>query len=137
MLRAIVTIGLLLSINSYAYNPLDLEKLKRTNSCVECDLSGANLSGMKFTKSNLSGSVFYGANLSQANFSGANLSDSDLYMTNLSEANLEHANLANADMRLSNLGGANLYGANLYGASLSKSPEAADSILRARNYKRP
>ena len=53
MIRGMMIAGLLLAVNSFAYDPLDLETLKRTNSCVECDLSGANLSGMKFKKANL------------------------------------------------------------------------------------
>ena len=61
-------------------NPEDLEKLKETNECPECDLSGANL---KF------------ANLEWAN---------------LKEANLEGANLRHANLRGGNLLGANLKG---------------------------
>ena len=30
-----------------AFDPLDVEKLKTTNSCPECDLTGANLSGVR------------------------------------------------------------------------------------------
>ena len=44
-------------------NPEDLKKLKETNECPECDLSGANLKG--------------------ANLQGANLEDADLKEANL------------------------------------------------------
>ena len=41
-----------------AYDPADLQKLKDTNECVACDLSGADLNG-----ANLNGADLGGANL--------------------------------------------------------------------------
>ena len=137
MLKAITVAASLLCINSFAYDPTDLEQLKRTNNCIECDLSGANLVGMKLIKANLSGSLLYGANLAKVDFAGANLDNADLYTANLGEANLEYANLSNSDLRRANLGGANLYGANLYGTVISTPRNESDTLLRAKNYKRP
>ena len=34
-------------------NPEDLEKLKETNQCPKCDLSGADLEGANLRKANL------------------------------------------------------------------------------------
>jgi Pentapeptide repeats (8 copies) len=75
-----------------AANSDHIRRLLDTNTCPNCDLSGANLSG--------------------ANLSGANLTNA-----NLRSANLSNANLSGADLRGANLDGANLNGANLRDAT--------------------
>jgi uncharacterized protein YjbI with pentapeptide repeats len=49
---------------AWAFNEADLQKLKSTNKCVNCDLSGADLTQLK---------ALSGADLSNANLVGANL----------------------------------------------------------------
>jgi len=74
-----------------------------------CDLSGADLRGVKL----------YRADLSGADLSGANLYRQNLYGADLSGANLDRADLSGAYLTLADLSGANLSGANLSGAKLS------------------
>ena len=58
----------LFSAQTGAFDEGDLKKLKATNACVKCDLSGTNLSGENLK----------GANLFRANLTRANLTDADL-----------------------------------------------------------
>ena len=45
----------------YGADPADLQKLKDTNKCVECDLSGADLLEANLEGANLSGAFMKGA----------------------------------------------------------------------------
>ena len=57
---------LLILINSsisYGFDNSDLEKLKATGSCKNCDLTGVNLEGAYLDQVNLSYSNLSGANL--------------------------------------------------------------------------
>lgn len=53
-----------------AFNPADVERLKATSECPNCDLSGANLS-----EANLSGAYLGEANLDDAILSGTSWTD--------------------------------------------------------------
>jgi uncharacterized protein YjbI with pentapeptide repeats len=90
--------GVCLSSNykkcAFAVDPADLQKLKDTNKCVECDLSGADL-----MEANLSGADLSGAKLMSADLRDADLRGSDLIDANLEGAILESANLRGAAMR--------------------------------------
>jgi uncharacterized protein YjbI with pentapeptide repeats len=77
----------------YAFNLDDLAKIKNTNICVVCDLSGADLSGLDLQMANLSGSNLSGSNLSGANLSNAWLTDANLSNANLSKTNLSGVTL--------------------------------------------
>ena len=66
-----------------AYNDADVAKLKATNTCEKCDLSGSD---------------FRGANLRQARLAGANLSNADLRQADLTGADLSAAVLTNANL---------------------------------------
>ena len=125
---------------SFGYDQKDLDKLKKYNSCIHCDLAGANLYGMNLVSANLSSAnLSYAnlscANLSGANLSGANLSDANLNLTNLTNTDLsgvnfrgasisytklKGANFANADLENSYLEGTNFKGVNLCGANLKQ-----------------
>ena len=72
---------LLVASNGWAYNETDLAKLKATNTCEGCDLSGANLGEVNLG----------GANLTGANLSNANLKNTDFTTTNLKNAKLDGA----------------------------------------------
>jgi hypothetical protein len=78
---------------SFGYAEADLERLKRTGSCVACDLSGADL---------------YEADLFQADLSRANLRDADLTAADLTLAKLTGADLRDAIFEETNLSGADL-----------------------------
>ncbi len=54
-----------------AFNPDDLQKLKDTNSCVQCNLQGANLQGVNLQDANLQDADLRGANLRDARLIGA------------------------------------------------------------------
>jgi uncharacterized protein YjbI with pentapeptide repeats len=71
----------------------NVDKLKKTNVCVECDLSGADLG-----EANLTGADLTEANLTNADLTGANLGWANLTDANLGEANLTGANLTNANL---------------------------------------
>ena len=92
----------------------DLDKLKKTNVCVECDLSGANLGGANLGGADLYATNLYDANLRMANLTGANLRGANLRKANLTEANLTEANLYGSDLHGANFDG--VIGADFTGA---------------------
>jgi hypothetical protein len=99
----------------------NIDDLILTNSCVGCDLRGADLNRMilidaDLSMADLSGATFFLADLSGANLSGANLRD----------AKFGGADLANADLRGADLRGALLDGAFMKGSLMDgKVVEAA------------
>lgn len=69
----------------------ELNRLKRTNQCIGCDLSfedfeGKNLKGANLKEANLTGANFFKADLTEANLLGAKI-----YRVNFVEVNLENA----------------------------------------------
>ena len=109
---AAVLIGLFVAPSAHAFKQEDLDKLKKSNTCVSCDLRLADLTNVDLrTKADLRG----------ADLRWANLNDSNLRNANLSGADLRWAKISGADLRDANLGGANLNGANLDFAMLSGS----------------
>ncbi|HLO49961.1 MAG TPA: pentapeptide repeat-containing protein [Nostocaceae cyanobacterium] len=99
----IVTI-LALTLPVVAANPSHLERLKKTNSCVGCDLSRANLSSFNLA----------GANLRRANLSGAVMQ----YMYEMRNAVFDGANLNYANLKDSAFGWGSFVGASLVGINL-------------------
>jgi len=85
-----------------------VELLLDDDRCVECDLTGVDLSGKRMKEVDLER-----ANLQGANLEGANLSEANLKGANLSGANLRDADLSEADLYSANLSGADLTGADL------------------------
>jgi uncharacterized protein YjbI with pentapeptide repeats len=133
MKRLLPILLLVFSAQVDAWNPKDLARLKATNECEECDLSGARL-----YRSNMPRALSQGLwspytekkpkrmYLPGANLSGANLKEAYLYKAVLNRANLSGANLSGADLHKayvigSNLEGANLKKADLYWVSLNRS----------------
>ncbi len=115
----------------------DLQKLKETGSCPECDLRGADLIGAKLQGADLRkadlGAIsiemnggFVGiaklreADLSDANLTGAKLNGADLRGANLRKANVSEADLWQADLQEANLFGAIVVRSNLLSANLRK-----------------
>ena len=95
-----------------AYNETDLQKLKTTKNCADCDLSGALLMHWVLSGADLSGANLRGANLTGAWLPGANLAGA-----NLSSAIMTSASLANANLFRAKLSGSNLLFTNLAGAT--------------------
>jgi uncharacterized protein YjbI with pentapeptide repeats len=102
-------------------------------------LRGADLSGGRFERTNLSSSdlmeaSLVGANLKESNLERTRLQEADLQGANLSKvqgsrANLEEANLAGANLTKAEMPRANMAGANLARADLSKT-ELGRAVLR-------
>jgi uncharacterized protein YjbI with pentapeptide repeats len=115
---------------AWAANPAHLERLRETNQCPNCDLSGANLEQANLFGTNLINANLRGANLSGANLGSANLTDADLsganlgnaylYQATLENTNLSQANLSNAYLREAILTDANLAQAKLPGVNLRR-----------------
>mgnify|MGYP006142920961 FL=1 len=76
-----------------AFDPDDLQRLKDTGSCVNCDLRNADLRGTDLSDANLAL-----ANLSGASLEGANLESANLYGAILNRANMGNANMRNTNM---------------------------------------
>lgn len=133
--------------SAQAANPNQVDQLRRTNQCPNCDLSGANLAeanlyGANLVNANLRGANLKGANLGAANLSDANLSEADLSNAYLFTAILDGTNLSNANLQLAylrevKLNNVNLQGANLKGINLSHtnlgSVSLKDADLRDAN----
>ena len=64
---------LLFASSGWAYSETDLAKLKATNACEGCDLSGVNLRKANLTDANLTGTNLTGANLAKINLKEADL----------------------------------------------------------------
>jgi uncharacterized protein YjbI with pentapeptide repeats len=86
----------LIASGASAFDPADLQKLKDTGNCVDCDLGvdqktykGVKLQNANLTGANLEGAVMNAVRLQNANLKGANLKG-----TSLASANLEGANLS-------------------------------------------
>ena len=92
-LTALTVVAALVANGAAAFEPADLQKLKDTGNCVECDLFKAILSGANLSRANLTGAWLRKADLSEANLIGA-----DLRKANLNEADLFDATLWKADL---------------------------------------
>lgn len=103
-----------------AANQDDLQKLRDTGSCQDCDLRGADLREADLIGANLSNANLIRANLSNANLISANLSNAKLNRAVLNDADLSEANLSYADLRDSKFQKAILNGANLSYANLRR-----------------
>lgn len=92
-----------------------LEELKKIEA-GKSDLNGADLSGLKLMRGDLSQAKLRDADLSgayliRANLSGADLSEANLCKAVLSEADLREANLTETELDEAFLHGADLRGA--------------------------
>ena len=110
----------------------NIQKLKESNACQDCNLTGADLRRADLRGADLSKADLHGADLRGANLSKAALREADLYGADLREADLSKADLWGSDLHgadlrgadlrgvvLRYLSGANLTGANLTGANLT------------------
>ena len=57
------------SADAVAVNKDDLDKLRKTNECSKCDLTGADLRGANLSEANLNWAKMTAANLTKANMS--------------------------------------------------------------------
>ncbi|NBR61636.1 MAG: pentapeptide repeat-containing protein, partial [Actinobacteria bacterium] len=90
---------------------------------VECDFSGADLSGRSFVGYVIANSKFNGATITNSDFTGVNLSGND-FSSLVSDNGPSNTNLSGSNFTNSNLGGANFTNAvmnniNISGADLT------------------
>lgn len=78
-----------------AENPAHVTQLRETRSCPGCDLSNAQLSGLRVELANLRDAVLTGAVLYKATLRGADLTGATLTGANLTGADLTGARGAN------------------------------------------
>lgn len=127
---ALVSTPFWLASVAIAANANPIERLRETNQCPNCDLSGADLAEMNLFGANLVNANLRGANLNGANLGSANLTDADLtgatlrnaylYQATLDSANLTQVDLSNAYLREAILSDVNLAQAKLQGVNLSR-----------------
>ena len=96
----------LFASSASAYDPDDLQKLKDTKECIQCNLSDANLRGAILLSANLRDASLIYANLKGAILEGADLEGADLKGANLSDADLSGANLKGANLGYAYMNGA-------------------------------
>ena len=70
-LTALTVVAALVANGAAAFEPADLQKLKDTGNCVECDLFKAILSGANLSRAYLNGAWLRKADLSEADLTGA------------------------------------------------------------------
>lgn len=128
-------LSILLATNSaQAADQADLDKLTSSNACQNCNLLGADLSGVDLSYKNLKGADLGRANLTNAIMEGvhlerASLAGADLTGANLVGAHLSHAELSRAKLVRVDLTDADMSFANVNGTILIKSNVTGASFL--------
>jgi len=123
-LPLVLVAGLLVAVNpTLAFVAADVQRLRATGNCPECDLSGADLAAIDLGRvnpgeANLTGAFLYRADLRGVNLSDANLAEGVLLGADLAGADLRGVILVGADLRGANLIATDLRGANLTGATV-------------------
>ena len=116
-----IFIAVLVPTFSLAWDQEAMKRLKETQECVACDLSGGNLRWANVYAAELGGAPnLVNAVLDEADLSGANLYGANLEGTKLRGANLVGATLSWASLRGADLGGADITDARFDGATFCK-----------------
>ena len=97
---------------AHAFSELDVSKLKALNSCEECDLSGANLSGSNFDGAEFERTSFAGVNASRATFRGVEFDF----------ASFGYADLTNSKFEIAK-GSVHIFSSDLTGAKIHANGE--------------
>lgn len=124
------------SASSYAmYIPEQLEQFEKTGECVNCDLSGAYLSGHSHNSSNLSGALLVKASLSNtefytSKFNGAELMYASFNYTRASGSQFVSANLTGATLVGTNLSSTDFQGAVVTDANFENAILARSNITK-------
>lgn len=138
LLAAVALPGSGPSGTAFAANADHVRRLIETGACQSCDLSGANLKGLKLREADLTGANLSGADLRKSDLRRARLgqavlSGARLKETRLKGADLGHADLRRADLKEADLRGANLYGTDFQGADLSNA-RLEEAVLGRTNF---
>jgi uncharacterized protein YjbI with pentapeptide repeats len=110
------SVSMLYSANVSVEVQENIDSLVMTNTCVDCNLTGADLNRL-----NMSGADLRGADLSNATFFLADLSDANLSGAILRGTVFAGADLAGADLRQADLRGVKMAGAYLVGSKFDGS----------------
>ncbi|MHB1949493.1 MAG: pentapeptide repeat-containing protein [Gammaproteobacteria bacterium] len=141
-----LVLSILLTVSSYAtastYIPTQLEQFKKTEVCIGCDLSeadicfehhnNANLSNALLVRTSLAGAAFNVSNFSRAEMMYANLSDLQASASNFTSANLTGSNLTRANLSSADFKGANLVGVNFTDANLARATISLEQLAKAK-----
>jgi uncharacterized protein YjbI with pentapeptide repeats len=87
-----------------------VEQVKTTGQCRNCNLAGADLSGLEIVECDLSFSNLMGAKFVLSNVASCNFTNSNLSQVDFTQANMAGANLTQADISEANFTGANIEG---------------------------
>lgn len=93
LLTPLAITAIMFAGSASAFDADDLQKLKDTGNCVNCDLRNADLKRTDLSEANLAL-----ANLSGASLEGANLESANLYGAILNRADMGNANIKNINM---------------------------------------
>lgn len=104
----------------------NFQQLMETNSCPNCNLSGAVLNRVDLSGANLEGANLAGAKLYLADLSGANLKNANLQGTALGGADLADADLQGANLTGAIMEGAYLVGAKMDGSVMTRRSQVED-----------
>ncbi len=125
-----VPIVLCIKLCLFGASSVEVERLRNTNSCLFCNLRGANLSSANLISANLFHADLSGANLTNADLMHSYLNSADLTKAKLKRADLTYADLSSAHLSAANLEGANLQEANLGNANLQKANLVAANLQK-------
>jgi hypothetical protein len=87
-----------------------IEQVKSTGQCRNCNLAGADLSGLEIVECDLSFSNLMGAKFVLSNIVSCNFTNSNLSQVDFTQANMAGANLSQADVNGAIFNGANTEG---------------------------
>jgi len=124
ILATITVVATLAATSASAFDPVHLKKLWDTNSCIECDLSGAYL-----FNADLAGAILTEAELQEAELVGAILAGAKLVNVNLTNAVLGGADLTGADLTGTNFRKADMNFVNMKGAILCNTTMPDGSVI--------
>ncbi len=136
-LLAAIVLGSGVAIPAWAEAPMtpdsvqdfSIRRLRLTNACARCDLSGVDLSNQHLIGADLREAILTGANLSGSNLEGADLTKADLTGANLSNTFLNGTSLVSATLDYANLSGAQIYYADVTGASMAELNLAGATVV--------
>ena len=87
-LTALTVAASLLANSASAFDPDDLQKLKDTGNCEECDLTSADLRGADLEGASLRAAYLTGANLNYANMNYAIMNGATLCNTTMPDGSV-------------------------------------------------
>ena len=128
-LTALTVAATMFASSAYAFDPADLQKMKDTGNCVQCDLKNSYLIGAGLITANIIDPFATGANLMDADLMGANLRSANLTGANLFGVSLRSANLTSADLNGADLETAEMRYARMKGVILCNTTMPDGSVI--------